>query len=71
MLVETHQFPDGTFAAPVKSTTRGIVLSVGDFNEDGKLDVLVQEPPDSTSTSTHNASTLATATFDDLLIVNQ
>jgi hypothetical protein len=31
---------DGTFRAPIKANTYGHVLAVGDFNKDGKLDVL-------------------------------
>jgi len=42
---------DGTFGSPVKSSTTGEVLAVGDFNADGKRDVLIRHVVSSTSIS--------------------
>lgn len=42
---------DGTFGTPIKSSTTGEVLAVGDFNADGKRDVVVRQLGSSGSAS--------------------
>ncbi len=42
---------DGTFGSPIKSSTTGEVLAVGDFDADGKRDVVVRHVASSSSVS--------------------